>query len=398
MIKVKYCILGAGPAGLSLATALLRRGESSFLLLEKEAEAGGLCRSRLVDGAPLDIGGGHFLDVRNQQVLTHLFQYLPEPEWTLHERVATIRCLGTEIAHPFEANLWQLPINTRIEALECIARAGSTLGTPVPDDFETWIRWKLGDFIADHYLLPYNRKLWMRESSELGTYWMDKLPSVSFRESLRSCLEAKAHGSLPAHGRFLYPNKFGYGEVWRRMAESLKDRVLLDYTIREVDLMKRTVNDEIQCEHFISTIPWPEWPLFAKLPDKMSQAISMLRSTPIDIEYHAERLETKAHWTYVPEPAVPYHRILLRHNFLSGAKGYWTEKNASRPTADGVLVHTNTHAYPVPLHNKPELIARIHNWAERLCIRPLGRWGYWDHLNSDVVVMQALREAELLGS
>ncbi|MBQ7166222.1 MAG: NAD(P)-binding protein, partial [Treponema sp.] len=64
----KYLILGAGPAGLALANSLLDRGETDFLVVEKEAEAGGLCRSRQVDGSPLDIGGGHFLDVRRPAV------------------------------------------------------------------------------------------------------------------------------------------------------------------------------------------------------------------------------------------------------------------------------------------------------------------------------------------
>lgn len=66
---MKYLILGAGPAGLSFANRLQQNGENSFLVLEKEKEAGGLCRSKEIDGRPLDIGGGHFIDVRNSRVL-----------------------------------------------------------------------------------------------------------------------------------------------------------------------------------------------------------------------------------------------------------------------------------------------------------------------------------------
>ena len=73
MKKVKYLILGAGPAGLTFANMLRLRGETSFLVLEKEAQAGGLCRSVNVDGSPFDIGGGHFLDVRRPKVNEFLF-------------------------------------------------------------------------------------------------------------------------------------------------------------------------------------------------------------------------------------------------------------------------------------------------------------------------------------
>ena len=71
-------ILGAGPAGLTVANKLKKRTGNEFLVLEKEKYAGGLCRSETVDGYPLDIGGGHFLDVRHPKVNEFLFQFMPE--------------------------------------------------------------------------------------------------------------------------------------------------------------------------------------------------------------------------------------------------------------------------------------------------------------------------------
>lgn len=44
-MKVKYLILGAGPAGLTFANGLLQNGENDFFVLERNSEAGGLCRS-----------------------------------------------------------------------------------------------------------------------------------------------------------------------------------------------------------------------------------------------------------------------------------------------------------------------------------------------------------------
>jgi protoporphyrinogen oxidase len=55
MQSVRFCILGAGPAGLAFAATLHAAGEHSFIVLEKERVAGGLCRSEDVDGGPLDI-------------------------------------------------------------------------------------------------------------------------------------------------------------------------------------------------------------------------------------------------------------------------------------------------------------------------------------------------------
>ena len=69
MEQYDYLVLGAGPAGLSFACHMLELTgkEKTLLVLEKEQEAGGLCRSAMVDGAPLDIGGGHFLDVKGRK-------------------------------------------------------------------------------------------------------------------------------------------------------------------------------------------------------------------------------------------------------------------------------------------------------------------------------------------
>ena len=83
--RMKYLILGAGPAGLTLANKLLQNKENDLLVLERNSEAGGLCRSQDVDGSPLDIGGGHFLDVRNPKVLDFLFPFMPEDEWDRYE-------------------------------------------------------------------------------------------------------------------------------------------------------------------------------------------------------------------------------------------------------------------------------------------------------------------------
>ena len=40
---MRYLILGAGPAGLSFANRLMQNGVNDFLVLEREATAGGLC-------------------------------------------------------------------------------------------------------------------------------------------------------------------------------------------------------------------------------------------------------------------------------------------------------------------------------------------------------------------
>lgn len=41
-------------------------------------------------------------------------------------------------------------------------------------------------------------------------------------------------------------------------------------------------------------------------------------------------LDTKAQWLYIPDEKKPYHRILVRHNFCQGSRGYWLETRKER--------------------------------------------------------------------
>ncbi len=143
---MKYLILGAGPAGLTLANKLKQQGgQNSFLLLERESVAGGLCRSQDVDGAPFDIGGGHFLDVRRQHVNEFLFDFMPEDEWDKYNRDSRIIVNENIVTHPIEANIWQMKTNAQVEYLKSIAVAGCNQGgVRMPKDFVEWIYWKLG--------------------------------------------------------------------------------------------------------------------------------------------------------------------------------------------------------------------------------------------------------------
>ncbi len=394
MKRYKFIVLGAGPSGLSFAHAMLRSGESSLIVLEKEREAGGLCRSVDVDGSPLDFGGGHFLDVKRPEVLEFLFSFLPRSEWKEHARISTINIHGLSVGYPLEAHLWQLPADLQADYLASIARAGCVRGEPMPDTFGEWVSWKLGDRIARNYMLPYNRKLWSMELSRLGTYWLHKLPDVSYAQTVESCRSGRATGSVPAHGTFLYPIRFGYGEVWKRMGESLGEHLLPSTPVTALNVDRLVVNKGLQADVIVSTIPWPDFLDVAALPPAVRDCARQLEKTSVAIDYFPENLGTRSHWIYEPDEAIPYHRILCRHNFVEGGRGHWTESNPKRPGPGSRWRHVNEYAYPVNTVGKPGAMKVIAEWARRKGIVGLGRWGTWNHLNSDVAVAEAIALAQ----
>lgn len=395
--QYKYIILGAGPSGLSFANRLLEKGEESFLVIEKEKEGGGLCRSAEVDGKPLDIGGGHFLDVKNKRVLDFVFKFLPEKEWATFGRISTIQLKDIEIDYPFESNIWKFPKEEQLKYLLSISRAGCNIGEKMPEKFIDWISWKLGDKIAKDYMIPYNKKIWSIDLNKLGTYWLYKLPNVSLEDTLWACLNKKPSGKLPAHRIFLYPRKYGYGEVWKRMGEKLGQRLITGIKVNEIDIKNKIVNKKYKATRIINTIPWQEISSRSPLPKKIKDEIRKLKFGSIKISYEPKHEETEAHWTYIPDESIPYHRKLYRSNFCQGSKGCWTETNKKRtePSASKKQwTHLNKYAYPLNTIDKPDAIRKIMKYFENNSVYGLGRWGEWEHMNSDVAVDRGISLAD----
>ncbi|WP_373220655.1 protoporphyrinogen/coproporphyrinogen oxidase [Mediterraneibacter gnavus] len=403
-MKMKYLILGAGPSGLTLANRLKQMGETSFFVLEKEKEAGGLCRSTQVDGSPFDIGGGHFLDVRRPKVNEFLFQFMPEEEWDKFDRDSRIAVNGDVISHPIEANIWQMKLENQVEYLKSIAVAGCNLKEEMPQEFVSWIYWKLGDKIAENYMIPYNQKMFGEDLNQLGTYWLEKLPNVSFEETLLSCLTKKAYGEQPGHAQFFYPKKYGYGELWLRMAEEIKGQIQYDASVHAIDFDTNTVTtkegETYSADVIISTIPWMEFAKITGMPQELKEKIGHLKYSSVQTAYFPDNLNTEAQWIYYPDPELSYHRILVRHNFCNGSKGYWTECNSTRvdETTESTFQYMNQYAYPLNTIGKPEIMKELLEWAKTRRVYGLGRWGEHQHYNSDLVVELALKMAEELNS
>lgn len=403
MEKLKYLILGAGPAGLSFANRLKQLGEESFLVLEKEKEAGGLCRSVQVDGSPFDIGGGHFLDVRRPKVNEFLFRFMPQEEWKLFERDSRIVLGEQTVSHPLEANIWQLDMESQVQVLSSVAKAGCNSGIGMPERFKDWIRWKLGDRIAEMYMLPYNKKMFADELDELGTYWLDKLPDVSFEDTLRSCLLHKAYGQQPGHASFFYPKEYGYGELWLRMTKALEGQIRYETAATGLDAERGIVytddGREWEADKIITTVPWKCFRFIKNMPEELYADIQKLKSSAIETRYVSSELDTQAQWLYVPDEDKPYHRILVRHNFCQGSRGYWLETRKERVEQyreEAEFAYMNEYAYPLNTVDKPLIMEQLLSFAEMRNIYGLGRWGEHNHYNSDLVVELAIRLAERL--
>lgn len=156
--------------------------------------------------------------------------------------------------------------------------------------------------------------------------------------------------------------------------------------------------EELEGERIITTIPWICLKELKGLPTEMQEAIKSLRSSSIETRYVPGRLDTKAQWIYEPDPAKPYHRILVRHNFLEGSRGYWLETRVERTglysDQEQTFCYENEYAYPLNTIGKPELMKKLLSFCEKEGVYGLGRWGEHSHYNSDLVVEKAMELAD----
>ena len=267
----------------------------------------------------------------------------------------------------------------------------------MPEKFIDWIYWKLGDCIAEDYMIPYNQKMFGENLNQLGTYWLEKLPNVSYEETKLSCENHRPYGTQPGHAQFYYPKKYGYGEIWLRMADAIKGNIEYGKTVKGIDFSNKIVftedGDKYQAD-IITSILWLEFDNNIGMPDKLKDGIKELKYSSVQTEYFSDKLDTGAQWIYYPDPNLSYHRILVRHNFCPDSKGYWTETNSNRVIETNNYHYMNKYAYPLNTIRKPEIMKELLAWSREYGVIGLGRWGEHSHYNSDVTVDLAIKQAK----
>lgn len=399
-------ILGAGPSGLTLGAKLKEKGVEKVTILEKESEPGGLCRTRFVNGKAVDICGPHFLDNCYPDVLDFVFRYMPESEWPVFERnTKNLMPDGQMVDNPIESSLWQLKREDQIDYLVSISQSGSNRGEPMPERYDEWIYWKMGKLIAENWMLPYNKKLY-GQLDDIGTYWLYKLPSVTFRETIMSCLDHKFYGKQPGlEKEFYYNPKVGIGEVWKRIADSLKEDICYDSAVESIDFDTRTVvtadGTAYTADVIVTTVPWTSFRQFKGMPQELTEKISHLRSRSLNVRWVNEKLDTDAHWVYCAGEEYPFHRATMQGNFDPSFPGMLVETMEERmglygDTYKPIYSYTTEYAYPVNTIGKPEIMSEILSFAKAHKVIGAGRWGEHMHHNTHIVVRQAMELADEL--
>ena len=182
-------IIGAGVSGLSVARLLAGRFELE--VLEKDKEIGGIARVKMIDGIPYHLVGGHCFNSKNPRVLRFVESVLPKTEMHGIKRNARIAFKGHKVGYPLEFSVREIAAFD----LDLAQRITEDFLSAEPCDttnLADWFRSRFGVALAEEYLIPYNRKIWGMEPSEMDPSWVEgKLPIPNKRQFFESLFSNK---------------------------------------------------------------------------------------------------------------------------------------------------------------------------------------------------------------
>jgi UDP-galactopyranose mutase len=461
-----HIVLGAGPTGLSAAYHL----GGDALLLERNATVGGWCRSLDDHGFTFD-HAGHII-FSNDPYVHQLYKLLLGDNIHWQEREAWVYSKQVYTRYPFQGALYGLPpevikecIVGAIEArfgsirkpetdfaasangsspsvckaesitdccgdgiLESTALISNSHVLPFPNrrqaarNFEDFIYHVWGSGIAEHFAIPYNRKLWAVPLTEMETSWLGgRVPLPDLEEMIAGALHAVAKPMGP-NARFGYPLHGGFQTLMNGFLPHLKGQLKLNAKVSALSPKNHRVTladgTEYTYQSLVSTLPLPELiKLIDDAPDEIRSAAQGLRHVSvrcINLGIGRADLTTK-HWIYYPEDSV-FHRIFVQGNASPncnppGGFGLTCEITYSeykplpcegqaliqRCIADCIKVGIINaddpvwvanevdmpYAYVIYDHARLKNIALIRTWLEQQDIVLAGRYSEWEYYNSD---------------
>ncbi|SDX66433.1 UDP-galactopyranose mutase [Modestobacter sp. DSM 44400] len=216
-------VIGAGPAGLTAAHELTRRG-LPVTVLEADDVVGGISRTVEREGWRFDIGGHRFF-TKVPAVEAWWHAVLTDDEFLSRPRMSRILYAGTLFDYPLK------PMNALrslgvVEAVRCVASYVQAQVRPPADQshFEGWVSARFGRRLYEMFFKTYTEKVWGMPATEIQADWAaQRIKDLSLGTAILHALRPGRHTTTVTTliEEFQYP-KTGPGLMWERATEQVR--------------------------------------------------------------------------------------------------------------------------------------------------------------------------------
>lgn len=421
---MKFGIIGAGPAGLTMALFL----KHPSLVLEKKSHPGGHASSLFEAGYTFD-NGPHIMFSKNQRILDFMIASLGK---NVHRcrRNNKISYKGRLIKYPFENDLHSLPLEDNFECLYSYFFNPYKTKFAKPKNMREWFLYHFGSGICEKYLFPYNEKVWNIPVEDLSMLWAWRIPNPPPKDVMKSSVGFETEGYL--HQLYYhYPFRGGYqaiSDVWAK-----KVRPVYSFDVQSVAKNsegKFVVSDGSNRHEFdqiISTMPIHELVKILKfpVPQKVFLAVSGLLVNPMYAVSFGLKGNDMNKYTaiYFPEKDFLVNRISFPKTFSphNAPRGYYSiqaeitckidshvwkmsDRDIVAHVKEGLrkrgiikrvsdIVYENIrrfpYAYVVYDRNYEKNTKIIREWFPKQGIHLVGRFSYFEYVNIDGVIARS---------
>ena len=280
-------VVGAGPAGLTAAYALGKRG-GRCVVVEADPVVGGISRTAERDGWRFDIGGHRFFTkVHEVEELWH--EILGPEDFLVRPRLSRIYHDGTFFDYPIQlANA--LKGLGLVESVKCgLSYLWVRVNPPEDlDTFEGWTASRFGWRLYRTFFKTYTEKVWGMPATEIRADWAaQRIKNLSLWSAVLNALTPRRKTKITSLiEEFEYP-KLGPGMMWERAAELVAaqgasvrlstrvTRIRRDgHGAVSVEVESPEGREELSCDHVVSSMPLAELALVLDppAPDEVQQA------------------------------------------------------------------------------------------------------------------------------
>lgn len=316
MNNIKYLIIGAGISGLTFANYI----KKDYLILEKEDEVGGYCRT-IKKGDFIWDYAGHFFHFKTEEFKKLFIDNVDENDIIRKDKCTKILYRGSLIDYPFQRNIHQLE---KQEFIDCLYDLFNKEEKEDYDNFLDMLYGKFGKSLVEKFLKPYNEKLYACDLQTLDKDAMGRFFPYANKEQIINNM--KKSKDVSYNNKFLYPRN-GAGSFIDILYNNLdKNKILLNTKIVSIDMENKIVKTNngqtYKFEYLINTAPLNHFlELFSDNKfENLKNELSYNQVLVFNLGFNKKSKFTEEHWMYIPSKDTNYYRIGFYDNILDTNK------------------------------------------------------------------------------